>query len=272
MRQLPQLQKLYEQHLGRGLHMFHVESQHHSFEQVSAFLKLRGVTFPSPILDWCDFPLIGNNVALGWGYDCAKLPRTYIIGVEGRVIWEGRFGYDEVLEQEQRKVRDPGLVRNTLSPGRRPAAKLFGQGRYGEALAEAQRQLGRVQQEQERLDGELIVRRAEELLAGWREQVERAREERRFEAALAGLKKIADGYKETASGREARDALAALERDTDVKRELEAARDLEGLFQKLGSKEGKGKDGLVASLKEFARERAGLRAAEEALMFVEGLE
>lgn len=272
MRQLPQLQKLYEKYRGRGLHMFHVESQHHSFENVQAFLKLRGVSFPNPILDWCDFPLIGGNAAFNWGYNPAKLPKTYIIGVDGRVIWEGRFGYDEVLEKELKKVRYPGLFKRTVEPALRPAAKLFAKGRYADAQAEAEKQLERTEQERQRADAEWIIRRVGEILARWQQQIAEAREARRFADALALLEKLADRFEGSAPGKAARRKAQELSKDADVKREIEASEALDELFRRQGSKGGKARAELAKRLRKFAQERAGLWAADQALLLAEGLE
>lgn len=253
----------------QGLHFFHVEAQHHSERKVAAFLRRHGVTFPNPILDESDFLLLDTGAPFGWGYDCRKLPKTYVIGVEGRVIWEGGFGYDEVLKKELAKVRYPGLFQQEVARGLAPAAKAFGAGKLGKALAEAERTQASLRDgEGAAADAQLIVRRAQEVERHLRAEAGAARQERRYAAALARLEEISARFAGHSLGEAAAAELKELARDAGVKRELQASRELDELFAPGAGDAAK----LAEQLLAFARRNDGLHAAEEALFLAAGLE
>ena len=271
MRQLPHLQEMWETYRDRGLHFFHVESQHHSEENVEAFIRRRGVTFPNVILDWSDFPLTGFGAPFGWGYDCRRLPKTYIIGVDGSVIWEGRFGYDDVLKEELKKVRYPGLFKQQIAKELRSAARSFGAGKYAEALVEAEKILPRLKGEVAIEDANLIVRRSNEVAGLLRAEVEEAMSDRRYEIAIDRLKRLTTGFEGHQIGSLAAAEITELEGRADVKAELAAALDLHRLFQEAGSSRS-GKEKLAAKLRSFAEKHAELRVAERALALLDGLD
>ncbi len=260
---------MWDEQRDQGLHFFHVEAQHHSERQVAAFLRRHRVTFPNPILDKCDFLVIEDSAPLDWGYDCRKLPKTYVIGVDGRVVWEGGFGYDEVLKQELAKVRYPGLFQQEVKRGLVPAAKAFAAGKLGKALVEAERALAS-QRDDERADADarLIVRRAEEVERHLRGEADVARRERRYATALFCLEEISMRFSGHPLGAAAAAELKELARDAGVKREVQASRELDALFAPGAGDTAK----LAEQLCAFARRNDGLQAAEEALFLAAGLE
>lgn len=270
MRQLPHLQELWDRHRGKGLHLFHVESQHHSEEKVSAFLRARGITFPNPVLDWSDFPLTGMNAALGWGYDPARLPKTYIIGVDGKVIWEGRFGYDDVLEKELAKVRYPGLFRQEFCRPLKKAAELYAKGKVGAALNEAERKLESLTDPQQQEDARYILDRGQQALLRLNAGVEEALEAKRPTQALRLLAEIATRFDGNQAGAAAGARKKKLEADSAVKQEVAADAALEKLLDGAGGRSRKDARKLAERLRAFAEQHEGRAAAERALFLAEG--
>ena len=270
MRQVPHIQELWEQYQGKGLHIFHVESQNHSHEKVLLFTRKRGVTFPNPILNWCDFPLINSGAVFDWGYNCAKLPRTYLIGVDGNVIWEGKFGYDDLLAEELKKVKYPGLFRLEVAKPLRSIAETFGKGGYGKALAAAENKLQTLKDEQAISDAEWIIKRANEIAERRQERVDMATDDLRYHDAIKQLDLIADEFSGTALGKDAAKKKKDLQKDPVVKKELEAWNQLEKLLDQYPSRSSE-LPGYLDRLDAFATKHEGQRAGEEATDLADGL-
>ncbi len=270
MRQLPHLQNLWEEYEGKGLHLFHVESQNHTYEKVMLFTRKAGVTFPNPIQNWSDFPMINSAALLDWGYDSKKLPRTYLIGVEGRVIWEGRFGYDEVLKEELKKVRYPGLFRLEVDRAVRSIAKTFGKGEYGKAWKDVEKKLPLLKDEPALDDARWIVTRLEEISSYWRGVADEAMQEARYHVAIPALETLAGGFSGHDVGRKAAEDLKRLRRDADVKKELAAIAALEELMDEYTLSR-RALPGYIERLLAFAKSHEGLRAAVEATELAHGL-
>ena len=126
---MPSLQQLWSEAKDKGLHIIHVESQGHSADEVRAFCEKRGVTFPNTTDRGGFSAYPGDN----------GLPYAYVIGVEGKVLFQGRGNYKEVIHQELAKVRYPGLGKRSVAEPVHKAATLFGGRQYSKAIAEAEK-------------------------------------------------------------------------------------------------------------------------------------
>lgn len=273
MGQLPHLQNLWEEYGDKGLHLFDVESQNHTIEKTKLFTRQRGVTFPIPIQNWSDFPMINSAALLDWGYDSKKLPSTYIIGVEGRVIWQGKFGFEEVLKEELRKVRYPGLFRLEVDRAVQPIAKTFAAKKYGKAWKDVLKKLDLLDPEKNTAaveDARWIVTRLEEISTYWRTVADEAMQEARYHEAIPALDKLASWYSGHDIGKKAADDLKALRKDPAVKKELAAMKSLESLMDEYTLSR-RQLTAYVERLVDFAKKHEGLVAATEALALADGL-
>lgn len=270
MRQLPHLQNLWEEYEGKGLHLFHVESQNHTYEKVKLFTRKYGVTFPNPIQNWSDFPMTHSAALLDWGYDSKKLPRTYLIGVEGQVIWEGKFGYDEVLKDELKKVRYPGLFRLEVDRAVASIAKTFAKRQYGKAWNDVVKKLPQLKDEAALEDARWIVTRLEEISSYWRGVADGAMQSARYHEAIPALEKLAAEFSGHDVGKQAAADLRELQKNPDVKRELAAMKALEALMDEytLSRRE---LEEYVARLLRFAEQHEGRAAATDARALADGL-
>ena len=265
MRQLPHLQELWEEHRDDGLHIFHAESQHFTREKVERFLKRYGVTFPNPLLDDCSIPVGGGASYGGWAYDHHKLPKTYIIGVEGFVIWEGVFGYDEVLEEELKKVRYPGLFRLTVAPEVRKAAQAFAKRRYAEAEKLARKVLERHQDGDAFDDASHVIKRVHDDHAWLTAKADDALADQRYPDALDALDELTSLFARDTRGDEAKKRAKELRRDRDVQAEIAAFEALEKCYT------AKTDDALTKKLEAFLRKHGERRAARDAQRMLDAM-
>jgi thiol-disulfide isomerase/thioredoxin len=104
---MPGLQRLWEEYRYRGLHIFHVESQNHTADEIRAYCEKMGYHFPQTLRE--------GETDFGAYPGPGSLPYGYLIGAEGKVIWQGRRGYEEVIADEIPKIRYPGLGKSEVS-------------------------------------------------------------------------------------------------------------------------------------------------------------
>ena len=271
MRQLPHLQAVYEKYRDRGLHVFHVEAQHHPEGEIELMLREFGVTCPNPLLSWSDIPVlpIGRRFA-EWGYYYARLPQVYLIGVDGKVVWHGTHGYDDALAAELEKVRYPGLFRDEFPSELEEAARAFGERRFGAAVAKASSVDFALAE-----DAQAILDKVAEVHE-WRwTEVNDAVDEGRYRDAVNHLEAVVREFEGSPSHVEAAQVkLAALAEEDAVKEELKAAAELDRILDawlEIPRRE-RDRDALVASLRDFAASHEERYSGERAASLARDLE
>ena len=90
---MPEVQALWNRYEGKGLHVFMLERQGHDEAAITKVFRSRGLTFPDVLEGSFPFQGVGS------------LPYAYVIGVDGRVIFEGHSGYSAVIDEEIRNVK-----------------------------------------------------------------------------------------------------------------------------------------------------------------------
>ena len=248
---MPKVQQLWDEYKGKGLHIFHVESQGHTEEQVVAHCESKGYTFPQTMrgsgTDFSAYP--GGN----------GLPYGFLLGVDGKVIWQGRHGYEAVIHEEMKKVRYPGLAKTEVADGLKKAAKSFALGKYASAIREATKNL----ENAELAEGaQYIIDRANGVGERMREAVESAKESREFVRALQTLQRISKAFKGMPIGDEASEEFSTLKKEPTVKKELKAERALLQIMVQVNKAPTKEKQ--AALLRAFAKKFDGTKAAERA--------
>lgn len=252
---IPHLQKLWDEHAGKGLHVFAFEAQNHSPEEIKACLTQNGhKSYPVSAAG-------ANNYQTNGG-----IPHGWLIGVDGKVIWEGNPGdgkFDQILQAELAKVRFPGLGRNDFDKAVGKALTLYGKRDLGGARREAQKVAANEKaDEQARADGQWLVERFTKLAEEQLALAESYLGERRYLEAQEVLTWLARSFKKEPEGDAAEERLDGF-KDPAVKKELEAAKKLHKLLAQL---EGRPAAERRAVLEKFARDDKveGTRAAEEA--------
>lgn len=210
---MPHLQRFWNESKDKGLHVFHIESQGHTREQVEDFCKDRKVTFPQTLRDGSDFGSFpGGN----------GLPYAYIIGVDGKVLWQGRSGYMEVLARELEKVRYPGLGKQEVAAPVQKAATLFGARRYAQAMKEAQKVVDAGGDEATLSDAQRVLARAQKIADYQRGLVESTRAAEDYLLTIEALTSLSTWFKENEIGEQAKSELAEMKKDKQVKQSLQA--------------------------------------------------
>lgn len=253
---IPHMQKLWDEHGGKGLHIFALEAQNHSVDEIKACLAQNGHK---------SYPVAAGG---GNGYDTGGgIPHAWVIGVDGKVAFEGNPGdgqFDQTIKAELAKIRFPGLGRSDFDKGVSKALGLYAKKDLGGARREAQKLAANEKgAEATRADATWLVERFTKLA---QEQLALADEYaagKRYAEASEVLSWLAETMKKEEEGTAAKDKLDALKADPAVKKELEAAKKLSKLLAAL---EGRPAAEKKATLEKFARDDkvAGTRAAEQA--------
>ncbi|MEM7260371.1 MAG: hypothetical protein AAF488_00170 [Planctomycetota bacterium] len=248
---MPQLEQLWVENHDRGLHIFHIESQGASEEQVREFCEERGVTFPQTLRSGSDFSALPGG---------SGLPYAYVIGVDGKVLWQGRNGYKNVIHQELQKVRYPGLGRSDVSKPAHKAAVEFVKKKYAKAIALANK-LVDDEDAAVAADAKHIIARSEQKGESLLARAERQAKNRDYLDAKLTYTLVKKGFKGLAPAETAETKLDEIKKDKSIQREIKAAATLAGLEQSLARKNG---DTRRATFTAFAKKFEGTKAAEKA--------
>lgn len=250
---MPQLQQLWEQYQSKGLHIFACESQGIDKAKLETWLRKRNATYPNTI----------GRGAFSAYEGKSGLPYAFVIGVDGKVIWEGRNGYKQVILEEIKKVRYPGLGKASVAKGLEKSASLYSKGAFAKAVAEAEKKLSKAEDDATlAADAKFIMDKVEATSKKLHARFDRLKGEREFSEALATLGKIAQGFKGTPVGDAAKTNLKALKKDKAVKKELQAEAALAGVMKRLETLHDPQKK--AGMLEGFIKKFEGTKAAERA--------
>jgi len=260
---VPSLQQLWSEYKDKGLHIIHIESQGHSADEVRAFCEKRGVTFPNTTDRGGFSAYPGDN----------GLPYAYVIGVEGKVLFQGRGNYKEVIHQELAKVRYAGLGKRSVAEPVHKAATLFAGRQYAKAIAEAEKTRDKLAADAEKdaskaapeavADAEYVIARALKVAERRREGIEKSKASRDYDLALEGLDILAASFKGHEIGDTAKEERKTLAKDDAVEKELKAFAALASVDAQLAKENDPEKK--KATYQAFAGKFEGTRAAERAL-------
>lgn len=255
MRALPSVQKLWEDKKDKGLHVFLVYVQGHSREEVEKFLGDRGITVPVPHGE-SDFSNYRNT---GW----SGIPFAYVIGPDSKVVWEGRSGYEGVIDKELARIKYPGLGKLEVAAGLERAANFFVRKDYAKARDEAAKMKERKADDEAVVaDADFIINRVDETATRLQERVEAGKASKRYHEVLRDLKTLADGFKGMEAGDKASEEHRTLSRDKDVKAEVKAWDELERVIA--SNEKLKDEGAKQRALTAFYTRNEGTAAAAEA--------
>lgn len=214
MRQLPQMNELYEKYNGKGLHVIGLYAQDHPLDEVRALIKDSNIKYPQA-LAWIDEEKRWNM---------PSLPMCWVIGVDGNVKFVGAKGYDKVLQDQLAKVKNPGLGDMELTPELKEAAAAFAGNDYGKAYKLADAVANNTEASDAALEcASAIKAKVDDRFRTLRNKAEVAEVEKDWRLCVATWEQIAaqfSGYEDAAEAKEKSEKLKA---DKKVQLELEAA-------------------------------------------------
>ncbi len=248
---MPQLEQLWNETKDKGFHIFHIESQGASEEDLRKFCEEKNLTFPQVMSSGSDF----NNYPGGNG-----LPYAFVIGVDGKVAWQGRSGYKGVIHEELKKVRYPGLGKLEVADAVHKAAAQFATKRYGKAIDMATKLLEH-DDAATVSDAQLVIARANLKGTQLVDQAKRDESNREYASAMATYKFLEKAYKGHDRGKMAAEKRSALKKDKSVQKEIKAAA---ALAQVLVATERKNPPVQAQALAGFVKRFDGTKAAEKA--------
>lgn len=255
MKALPSVQGLWTKHGGKGLHIFLVESQGGTLEDITKYAAERGLTFPMPIRNGSSF----ENYPGGSG-----LPYAFVIGPDNKVVWQGRSGYEAVIETQLKRIKYPGLGKLDVAKELEKSATLFGTGEFAKAAEEAAKVKEKKGDDAAVVaDADYIIARVEARATALRGKIDAAKGARRYHEAVKGLETLSGkGFKGMEAATAAEAELKELKADKTIKEELKA---WDALAKVVEANE---KEKVAAvkkkNLENFAKKNEGMAAAEEA--------
>lgn len=255
MKALPSVEALWKNNKDRGLHVFLVESQGGTEDDLKKYAAEKGLTFPIAIRNSCDF----NGYKGGNG-----LPYAFVVGPDGKVVWQGREGYGAVCVQQLERIKYPGLGKLEVAPECVKAATKFATGDYAGAKDEALKVKEKEAENEAALaDAEFIINRVDARMTGLRTRIDDAKSKRRYHEAVAMLEELSGkGYKGTEEAEHAAEELKELKKDKDVKNELKAWDQLQKTLD--ANEKAKSEGDKYKNLIKFAEKYEGTAAADEA--------
>lgn len=261
MKALPSVEALWQKNKDRGLHIFLVESQGGTLEDITKYAKDKKLSFPIAIRNSCDFG----------GYKGGNgLPYAFVVGPDGKVAWQGRSGYAAVIEKELERIKYPGLGKLEVAPALVKAATQFGTGNYAAARDEAMKVREKEAADEAVVaDADFIIKRVEARVAGLRARIDAAKEKRRYHEAIAMLDELSGkAYKGMEESDKAAEEAKELKKDKDVKAELKAWADLAKVLD--ANEKAKSDADKKKNLIKFVEKNEGTAAAEEAKALADG--
>ncbi|MCA8912441.1 MAG: TlpA family protein disulfide reductase [Planctomycetes bacterium] len=261
LRSMPEVQALWNKYEGKGLHVFMCERQNHSQEEIQKIYTSKGLTFPQVIEgNMGGFPGVG------------RIPYAYVIGVDGKVQFEGSSGYAAVIEKEIEKINYLGLGKNDVAPGLEKAATAFSQKDYGKAREEALKEKEKnADNEALVADADYIIGKVDGLVEALFKQVEDAKAIRRYHDAVAILERLSGKeFKGLEAADKAKDDLKELKKDKQVKEELKAWDAFDKTVE--ANERTDNVDSKRANLEKFIKKYEDTAAAADAAKLLSGLE
>jgi hypothetical protein len=214
MRQLPQMNELYEKYNGKGLHVIGLYAQDESIDDVRALVKDNNIKYPQA-LAWIDEEK---------NWNMPSLPMVWVIGADGNVKYVGAKGYEKALQDQLSKVKNPGLADLEVAPELKDAATAFAAADYSKAWTLAEAVASNTDASDAALECAAAIKaKVDERFRTLRNKAEVAEVENDWRLCVATWNQIAaqfSGYEDAA---EAKEKCEKLKADKKVQLELEAA-------------------------------------------------
>ncbi|MBE7492760.1 MAG: hypothetical protein HS108_13530 [Planctomycetes bacterium] len=209
------MNELHKEYGPKGLHVFTLYCQAHPLAQIEELVAKHKIEYPIALDGtWAD------------NYPAQSLPQVWVIGVDGKIIFKGAKGYDEVIEKELAKVKYPGLGRDKVASEVEPAAKAFAKKQFAEAVKLATAVAEGDFNETAQADAQYILERVETRVRALLRHAEMAEVQKDYATCEAVLKLLAGAYKGCEDTEDAAERLKKLAQDKDAQKEIAARRAL----------------------------------------------
>lgn len=264
MRALPSIQGLWEEYKDDGLHIFLVESQGGTMGDLKDYAKERNLTFPIAIRNDSEF----EKYKIGGG-----LPYAFVVGPDGKVVWQGSKGYGSVIKTQIERIKYPGLGKLEVNEECVKPATYFGEGEFGKAREEAvDVKEDEADNEAAVADAQYIIDRVDAKVASMNSKVDEAIDKKRYLDAVRLLEQLEGkafkGMDEVQDKAEKR--REKLEDDDAIEDEIKAWERLEKTLE--FNKKARSDADRRANLIKFWEKYEGTAAAAEAKKLADALQ
>lgn len=265
MRQLPHMNELHEKYASKGLHIFTLYGQSHPLKQIEELVAKQEIAYPIALEGiWAE------------SYPSPGLPRTWLIGADGKIAFIGPSAKDDLIEKELAKVKYPGLGKAEVAKEVEAAAAAFGEGKFAQAVKLATSVVDGDHAENVIKNAEYVLERVEARIRALNQRAEVAETLKDIPTALAAWNELATRYAGCEDAAEAPARLKKLKEDKDAQKELAArkawvtnSRQLEWDARELDFEDSTVLKGYwqkcVTEFQKFAKENADTAAARHAL-------
>lgn len=247
---------MYRELAPKGLSMFLIHAQNEDKEWMTDYAKRKGLTFPIPIQQDCDFMAFDKGERI-------TLPYAFVISPEGEVVWQGRDGYEAQVRAQVARIKYPKLRKLEVAPEIVEAATAFENGEYADSRDAALKVKEKAGDNEAAVaDADYVLAKLAEHLAEMRTKIDLAKEEKRYHHAVAMLEELSGKpYKGMEACDAAKEELKALKKDKEVKAEIKAWEQYE---KTLAAIEKSGEEERRKALEKFIKKYEGTAAASEA--------
>jgi hypothetical protein len=259
---LPSNQAFWKEIEPKGVHMFMVHGQDEDKDWMENYAKARGLTFPIAMQGECDFEKYDGGVR-------NHIPYAYVIGPDGKVVWQGEKGYEAQVRAQLARIKYPKLRRMDVAPEVVAAATAFEAGEIADAREAAIKVRDAAAEETPaRTDAEYVIEKIDAHLAELRTRIDELKAARRYHEVLPLLEQLSGAaYKGLPQSDEAATELKALKADKAVKEELKAWEQLAKMLE--GNAKAKTDADRRKNIEKFVKKYEGTAAAEEAAAMLE---
>lgn len=199
-----------------GLHVVSLYAQVHKLSQIEDVVTKNSIKYPVA-LD-CGDTWIASM-------DGMALPRTWIIGTDGKIKFAGVGEYAEVLAKELATVKYPGLGLDKVPAALEPAAKAFAEGKFADAYKMAEKIYDDTDDSAVEEAADAIMDRIDDRLSTLSVRAETSEVMKDYELAIRAWTELLR-YKGLDDAAEAPERLKKLQDDKEVKKEIEARKKL----------------------------------------------
>ncbi|MCC7510313.1 MAG: redoxin domain-containing protein [Planctomycetes bacterium] len=253
---LPDLQKYWEKYGENGLMIFTIHRlDFEKLPQVRQLAHDRKLTFPIAMGGFYD----DKNEFFKYKGDSGF--RTAVIDVEGKIAYHGAGDFKPALDTELAKIVYPNLGRHAVTESAAKVARGLQKREWGKVLADAEKLLATELDADTKADLQVVADRLKFFAEARIKRIEGWTADKRYDLVMKTLDKQREDFRGHKFSDDAKDEIARLKKDKDLKKELKAWEDL----QKLKDKQEFGDwQQYVTSLNAFAKSQAGTGAATHA--------